>query len=382
MKKLRYFAALPLIATMLFGFSVEYVPTAVMVATPAQDSSVFRQRIKRTTQTTDNKKSFEEWRKTDEYKQKVHVMEKVGRRTLTGTVKYNPDPVQRIHENSVLFVSGNTTYLLMLGGGPERIRDIVKPNSIVTIKVYMALVTQLSKYVEVRAASLTVNGKVLYQMKPSVVPPFGYEVNKVRFADGLVTKVSSTYNGRKELQVSANGYTFLLKIDDQQVYLPRLDEVKVGDDVRFKFVHEEKTGAKTYLIKDWLSISNDIQSYELRNKLMFAKFYELFPVGRADSSEVLNGPISGKRDFGNKVQFTAKDSVVVDKTSKFLRLYGNATITLKDVRISAEEITFDNITQKGLAKAATLERKGFKSGPSDSIAFNLNTKKFNLYGIK
>jgi hypothetical protein len=258
----------------------------------------------------------------------------------------------------------------------------LKDNSTATVKINFAVNTQLSKYVELMAASIVVNGKQVYSNKPSGKPAFSLYGDKVRFTDGIVTKVATTINGQKELNVSANGYVFVIKLNEGQVSLAEFDDVKAGQKVQIKFVNELKTGEKAYLIKDWVSISNDNKSDAIKNKLLFAKYFEQVDPLRPDSSELLKGPIYGKQDFGDKVDFSAKDSVVVDKSGKLLHLYGNARITLKDIQIRASKISFYVKENVGVAKDAVLERKGFKSGLSDSISFNLNTKKYNLYGIK
>ncbi|HEX8608966.1 MAG TPA: M56 family metallopeptidase, partial [Pedobacter sp.] len=267
MKKLKYFAALPFIAILVLGFSVEYVPSVKKVIKSVPDSPVYRHRIKRTPEMVKYQKTAEEWRKTDDYKQKVRAMAQVAGKTLTGTVKPNTEVVRQMLNNRMLFVSDNVTYYLSLADGSQDIRDLLKPNSMVTVRVHSPMVTKGSKLVELAASSLKVNGHEIYKMKALVIPPFLHEVNKVRFADGLVTKVTSNLNGKKQLHISANGYTFLLKIGNEQVSLAELDEVKVGDNVRFRFVHEQKTGAKAYLINDWVSISKDIKSYGIKNKV-------------------------------------------------------------------------------------------------------------------
>lgn len=382
MKKLRYFAALPIIGTLLLGFSVEYLPAVVGVNKPVQDSTVFRQRIKRTPDMIKGKKAFEEWRKTNDYKDRVRAMELVAGKTLTGVVNINPEPLDRKLKNSMLFVSNNVTYYLFLADSPEKIQGLLKPNSIVTVNVNTPMISKEGKYMELRAASLRINGKEVYRMKASIAPPFLYEVNKVRFADGIIKKVSTIYNGEKEFNISANGYTFILRVDNKQVSLSELDEIKAGDDVRFRFVHEVKKGNKTYLIKDWVSLSTDIRSYGIKNKLIFTTFYEPVALNKAESSEMKSQVDNDKMEFSDKIEFTAKGYAQVSKGGNVMSFYGGATITFQDVRISGDEITFDHQSKIGVAKAAVLERNGVKSGPSDSIAFNLNTKKYNLYGIK
>ena len=384
MKKLRYFAALPLFATLLFGFSVEYVPTAVIVGNPVQDSTIYKQRIKPTPEMIKGKQVFEEWRKTDDYKEKVRAMEQVAGKTLIGVVKDNPESINRGFKNSMLFVSNKVTYYLFLADGPQEIQSLLKPNSVVTVKVQTPMVDKEGKYIELRAGSLKVNGKEVYKMKPAITPPFLYEVNKVRFADGLVTKISSANPDRKEIQISANGYTFLLKVDNSQVSLSELDQIKVGDDLRFRFVHEVKTGGKAYLIKDWVSISKDIRSYGIKNQLMFAKFYEQVSSKKAVSSKTFTGKVDYHQDFGDRLDYSAKDSTVVNQDQSTVTLYGSASLKYNQFNITADQIVINTKKQTVVARNASFydSRTSSKIGVSDSIHFDLQAKKLMHYGIK
>jgi hypothetical protein len=330
------------------------------------------------------KKEFEEWRKTDDYKRKALAMELVAGKTLTGLVKLNTKPDRKTSEISMLFISNNVIYTLMLSDNPERIKDILTPNSTITVKVHVPSFAKGGEFIELRAASIEYEGKEIYRMKQSIPPPFLSEVNKVRFADGKVNKVTRTGRDSKELEILANGYVFLLQVNSSQVPLAELDEVKAGDDLRFRFVHEVKTNAKAYLIKDWVCISKDIKSYGIKNRQMFNRFYEPIVSSNKSSSKIISGLGSYRQDFGDKIEFTAKDSIVVSEDKSVYILYGAPTLTFNDYLIKADQITFYPKTLTGVAKLATLVHSSPLStiGKSDSLQFDFRSKKFNHFGIK
>ncbi|MES2265791.1 MAG: M56 family metallopeptidase [Bacteroidota bacterium] len=101
---------------------------------------------------------------------------------------------------------------------------------------------------------------------------FLYEVNRVRFTNGQVSNIKKYLNGKwKSAIVEANGYKIRFNIKPNA---PDFNNIKEGDNVTFRFVHEAKTGAKEYTVYDWVSISTDIKNYGVKNPDYFYKFYE------------------------------------------------------------------------------------------------------------
>ncbi|MEB0260809.1 MULTISPECIES: M56 family metallopeptidase [unclassified Mucilaginibacter] len=101
---------------------------------------------------------------------------------------------------------------------------------------------------------------------------FLYEVNRVRYANGLVTNIKKYPNGKWKSEVmESNGFNINFNI---KLSAPEFTNIKQGDNVTFRFVHEVKTGEKDYTVDDWVAISNDNKFYGVKNPDFFHKFYE------------------------------------------------------------------------------------------------------------
>ncbi|MCZ4245201.1 hypothetical protein [Pedobacter punctiformis] len=109
-------------------------------------------------------------------------------------------------------------------------------------------------------------------MPKAEVYPFLYERKGVRFNDGKISDIRS-FAGKKIINVIANGFTFKINVDKNQTDLSYLRDYSKNDQVRLRFVHEVKTGAKSYAINDWISISKNVRTYGVINKKLFNKFY-------------------------------------------------------------------------------------------------------------
>jgi hypothetical protein len=121
------------------------------------------------------------------------------------------------------------------------------------------------------------NGKEIFRLvEADKIPdyPFLYEANKVRFAEGQISNITKYPNGKWKTAVfeRVNGYKFNLSFKPNA---PDLNSIKWGDHVRLRFIHEVKTGEKTYKINDWVAISTDIKDYGIKNPEWFSKFYEV-----------------------------------------------------------------------------------------------------------
>nr|WP_068887852.1 M56 family metallopeptidase [Pedobacter panaciterrae] len=160
------------------------------------------------------------------------------------------------------------------------------------------------------------------ESKKRLQSAFLYEVNKVRFADGSITGVKHYTPYDKELEVTANGYKFLVKVSSQQVDVKELNDFKKGDRVRLRFVHEVKSGAKSYTIADWVAISKEIKEYGVKNKEMFKFFYE----------KITN----------EKLMYSTRGSVIVNKGQEIVSLNGNATLQNQHFFIKADTIKLQN----------------------------------------
>lgn len=140
------------------------------------------------------------------------------------------------------------------------------------------------------------NGKKIFELaEAGKIPdyPFLYEANKVRFAEGQITRITKYPNGKWKTAVfeRVNGYKFNLSF---KLTAPDLNSIEDGDHVRLRFIHEVKTGDKTYKIADWVAISTDIKDYGIKNPKWFYKFYEM-----AQADTIRLSAIDGVERLGN-----------------------------------------------------------------------------------
>ncbi|TDO19607.1 M56 family metallopeptidase [Pedobacter duraquae] len=117
--------------------------------------------------------------------------------------------------------------------------------------------------------------KMLVMAKiPEKAYPFLYEVNKVRFADGKIARLDKFSNGKLRSADVETGEGTVLSVNFKPGDNPGLSTLNINDEVRFRFVHEQKVAEKNYVISDWVSISKDIKNYGIKNPDFFYKFYE------------------------------------------------------------------------------------------------------------
>jgi len=180
--------------------------------------------------------------------------------------------------------SGNEFLLLSWYGQEKQLNSQLNKGDEVNIKVFGGGVSQ-DRPVTITPAYVIKNGKEIFRLvEADKIPnyPFLYEANKVRFADGQISNITKYPNGKWKTAVfeRVNGYKFNLSFKPNA---PDLNSIKWGDHVRLHFIHEIKTGDKTYKINDWVAISTDIKDYGIKNPEWFNKFYD---VVKADTGKV------------------------------------------------------------------------------------------------
>ncbi|PJJ84795.1 M56 family metallopeptidase [Mucilaginibacter auburnensis] len=181
-------------------------------------------------------------------------------------------------------------------GQSKKLNTQIKQGDELTIKVFSGGVNQESPVI-ITPAYVIKNGKKIFQLaEADKIPdyPFLFEANKVRFADGQITRITKYPNGKWKTAVfeRVNGYKFNLSFKPNA---PDLNGIADGDHVTLRFVHEVKTGAKAYKIADWVAISPDIKDYGIKNPDFFFKFYEV----KTDKSDVLKGQRSGSNNLNS-----------------------------------------------------------------------------------
>jgi len=191
-------------------------------------------------------------------------------------------------------------------GQSKQLNSALKIGDEIRVKVFAGAVRQNTPVV-IMPAYVVKNGKEIFRLaEAGKIPeqPFLYEANKVRFADGQVTNITKYANGKWKTAVfeRVNGYKFNLSFKPTA---PDLNSIEDGDHVTLRFIHEVKTGAKTYKIADWVAISTDIKDYGTKNPDWFYKFYATTPTKTTDTGKVGSGKLRYKLYSANGLTYTS-----------------------------------------------------------------------------
>lgn len=299
MKKSIYLAVLPLLSVLLWSFSVVYVdkpstekyseqPISKISDAKLEDTVRYRQKVKRTPEMEKARLEHDAWMETDDFKTKAKFARSMSGKKIEVLVKGDEMVAwgsRMIYK--VLVEYQNEKYYLTcdLPTGAEKIKGLVKVGDKLAVQVYTVGFSS-KPTMSIEAEKVIKDGHLIYEMKKPEInsnkksAPFLFEANKVRFNEGVITKAGTAVGGKRTMEVSANGFKFLIKMNSNQVALSELASFKAGDKVNLRFVHEVKTGASTYTIADWVAISKDMKSYGVKNKQMFFRFYEKWPTDK------------------------------------------------------------------------------------------------------
>ncbi|SHF66041.1 M56 family metallopeptidase [Pedobacter caeni] len=376
MKKLMYLAGLPLLAVLLWSFSIKRIDKVVdqkenvlafKKKEQASDSTVrYQQKIKMSKAMLKGRKEFTDWQKTAEFKLRRSRADKLLERSVSGVLKGVYSDGNGLRGQRYLFEFDKETYVLDIGYGGEPTKGLLHVNDVISFKVSGVGMNKKDPYLSLTAFDIERDGKVIYQTKRAgeEVYPFLYEANRVRFTDGHITKIVEKGGGKVVLTVVANGYTFMVNFDETQVGLAALAKFTNGDAVRLRFVHEVKSGAKSYLINDWVAISKNIREYGVKNEKLFRKFYE--PVSQTHG----------------KITYSAQDSTKVDKKGGLVYLYGNAKLSYENMNIEADKIFINAKESTGIASHAMIRSSVGASPKRGNWSFDLKTGQFEVADAK
>lgn len=240
----------------------------------------FRQKIKRTQQQQleyeKAQQKAENFRKTDEYKQKAEQTERVmGKELPYKVVGFGTFGLAGNGSCIKLENSGYTFYMRTSYGQEKQLQNKFKIGDVLNVKVFTAAMGQ-GEPVQIQPATIVFNGEMIFQLaEADQIPkaPFLFEANKVRFTDGQITSITKYPNGKWKSAVVevVNGYRIKFNIKPDA---PSFEGVEPGDHVRFRFIGERKTGVKEYTVNDWVTLTTDIRDYGIKNPELFSKFYE------------------------------------------------------------------------------------------------------------
>lgn len=300
MKKIIYVLILPVVVVSCLAFStIKGNAPKAKLSTAALDEkegevsisvdtaneiNKYRQRIRRngkevTEEMAQNRKARIAFFNSEEFKAKRALADKVSGKTETFKVLGVADTTYRMFLGRTIGykVSHNgDEYLLASKPGRYAISGLLQPGDEIKVEVGNTLFGR-EPLVVINPLSLEKNGKVIYNLgkEDREIPKnaFLWEANAVRFTDGKLTNVKKYANGNLKSGVVEVDGGFKIKFNIKPS-APSFEDIKAGDHVRLRFVHEVKTGAKEYTVNDWVSLSTDINDYGVKNPDYFYKFYQ------------------------------------------------------------------------------------------------------------
>lgn len=423
MKKLTYLLALPVVFGLVWLFAVEVVyaqsETKKDVFTP---DALQNKAPKYHDLSLPNVKQTDPYFTSKEYLELKEISELAIGNTLNGILNEDYKSKSTIgYDDGKLFKSQGTTYILPKMYLGQQTLNLLKTGDELKIVVASTGFTRGEKFVYLNPKQVFSGDKLIYQMPEPKVYPFLYEANSVRFNDGLISSITPS-GAKKIFNVISNGYSFKLIVDESQTALAYLNNFKKGDSIRLRFVHEVKTGAKSYLVKDWISISKNVKTFGVQNKKLFYKFYkedghqkvaglktqptvktteavlpknlqlsslngdgniaklkEILIEFKSSENSKTKGEITNNKDIlDQKVSYKA-DSVEFNKSKSIIYMYGNAKIAYDDVNLYGSKIIYYPSARLLKAINATISSHN-KNVKADSIHYDIKTSKAKLFG--
>ncbi|MDQ1140270.1 M56 family metallopeptidase [Pedobacter agri] len=373
MKKLTYLLALPVVFGLVWLFAVEVVyaqsETKKDVFTP---DALQNKAPKYHELPLPNVKQTDSYFTSKEYLELKEISELAIGKTLNGIINKDYKSKSTIgYDDGKLFKSQGTTYILPKMYLGQQTLNLLKTGDELKIVVASTGFTRGEKFVYLNPKQVFSGDKLIYQMPEPKVYPFLYEVNSVRFNDGLISSITPS-GAKKIFNVISNGYNFKLIVDESQTALAYLNNFKKGDSIRLRFVHEVKTGAKSYLVKDWISISKNVKTFGVQNKRLFYKFY------KEDGHQKVAGlkADTSKKTVVPKIMSFTK--LNVDKRNNISKME-DAVIKIKSDVLSAEKVEWDTNKNILTAKEATLTTFDGTKMVASLVVFNLNKGNFKAY---
>ncbi len=262
------------------------VKSTQLTANNQIDTIKYHQKFKRTPAQIKSQKDMESYRQTNDFKQKERLAKDIQGKVITVKVKEIVDKngvkdldmlnTGNHRTQGFTVVYNNNEYFMKTQYGQEKqLNNLLKVGDEITMKVFGSAFGPNYPIIIGPAFVYKDNIKIFQLAEADKIPnyPFLYEANKVRFADGQITHIQKYPNGKWKSAILeiVNGYKFTLIFKPTA---PDFSNIEESDHVRLRFVHEVKTGAKTYQINDWVSISNNSNDYGVKNPDFFYKFYE------------------------------------------------------------------------------------------------------------
>ncbi|GAA3980863.1 M56 family metallopeptidase [Mucilaginibacter dorajii] len=279
MKKFAYLLIAPivLISCLVFATSLK-ITIKKQSPTTAFDEPVekYRQKVKRDKAFDLAMAEQKAYMKSDEYKDKSKLIKQVMENdNVVKIVKVTKDEKTGILRNYTIAYNNNNYDLWINYADKGELDGKLNVGDEVTMKMSTGTISKNTPVSFSPAYIIKNNVKIFEEKSVTTVDksPFLYETNKVRFTYGKIIDVKRNAAGKcTGIVVEGNNdYKFNITFKPNA---PDLTVLKEGYHLMLRFVHEVKTGEKTYDINDWVAIGNSQDTYAYRNPDWFLKFYE------------------------------------------------------------------------------------------------------------
>jgi hypothetical protein len=223
------------------------------------------------------RKAFKDYENSAQGKHDQAASQRVSGKMLTfkvvGTVDSTYHNLFTGHLKGYKVMFGDDEYVLPMGARYKSIAGLLQAGDEVEIKTLMCFYGNNSP-LTLSPETVSKDGKFIYKAEKPKTPQYAflYEANKVRFTDGKLSSVEKYANGKWKSAVilAPNGSKIKLSIKPTA---PAFEDIAPGESVRFRFVHEVKSG-NNYVVNDWVSLTKGYMGYGTINPEYFYKFYE------------------------------------------------------------------------------------------------------------
>jgi len=366
MKKFIYVLAMPMALLLVWTFSVQVVYAERKTTNEYSLQDTTRKRtIKNKELALPNIKRNDPYLKSADYLNKEKLSKAVSGKTITGKLGALYVNKRKI-SNGRLFITEGNTYVISSMGNVDLSK--LKEHEEVSVDVMASSITKEDPYVGLFPKKIMAGTQLVYEMPKPELHPFLYEANKVRFNDGEIQSISNTNKG-KDIVVLVNGYTFTMSIDATQTNPDYFNEYKKGDQVRMRFVHEVKTGAKSYSVADWISISKNIRTFGVLNKKLFSRFY------KENGFQKVAATHTDRKVSAVTPKIISFDKMTTEQAGKLVKL-NKGVVEVAGNMLEGDELVYDKEKGSIVAKKASIT-KGGAMVVSDYIVYDLNTGVYN-----
>jgi len=342
-KKLMYLLTLPIVACLIWSFTIDVVDTSSSASTINNDADpVIGKQIKGV----------------------VDSISGAGLHTIiyfkVGNITYpiRNDVMDKVKKGDHLTIT--------IGGRLDKlsITDIKSDHQ----KVIYDRPVYLMKQV------LTSTGKAL--IKEPEKTAFLYEINQVRYAS---SKISS-------IERNTNGYATTMKLNDG-VFTIVLDLIslstkaegfKLGDAVNVKFIGEKLVAKNIYTTNKVIALYSDPKKHEIINPLLYRKFYTKEGLqkigGKSKDVPMITGAAEGKV----KVISALEAKSHIGEGIVYLK---NAKLEIDQTTLEAAKVTIDEINKIVTAEEATIYLPDGKIKKSKMLIYSMSKKSYSFYNF-